>query len=105
MFAAASASLPTPPLALARTPAENLGFSTQAAEFARETDWLLERGGFEPAVPHGENRSPSRAEPEVRIHLSPAGSQERTPHRRCTICGVGFTDVIRPRQPPPGQDG
>jgi len=32
--------------------------------------------------------------PEVRIHLPPAGSQERTPHRRCTICGVGFTDVI-----------
>jgi len=33
--------------------------------------------------------------PRVRIRLAPAGSQERTPHRRCTICGVGFTDVIR----------
>src|SRR5580693_10005110 len=33
--------------------------------------------------------------PQVRIRLPPAGSQERTPHRRCTICGVGFTDVIR----------
>ena len=27
--------------------------------------------------------------------VPPAGRQERTPHRRCTICGVGFTDVIR----------
>jgi hypothetical protein len=49
--AAPSTSLPTPSLALARTPAENLGFSTQAAEFARETDCLLEGTGFEPLVP------------------------------------------------------
>jgi hypothetical protein len=37
--------------------------------------------------------NPSDGGPRVRIHLPPAGSQERTPHRRCTICGVGFTDV------------
>src|SRR5436190_15043528 len=38
-------------LAPARTPAENLGFSTKAAEFARETDCLLEGTGFELSVP------------------------------------------------------
>jgi hypothetical protein len=38
---------------------------------------------------------PAQVGPGVRIRLAPAGSQERTPHRRCTICGVGFTDVIR----------
>src|SRR5262249_40862322 len=35
--AASGASLPTAPLAPARTPAENRGFSTQEGEFPRET--------------------------------------------------------------------
>jgi hypothetical protein len=41
-------------------------------------------------------RFKSDGEPMVRIHLSPAGSQERTPHRRCTICGVNFTGEYPP---------
>ena len=45
------------------------------------------RGGLKPTRSYGG--------PRVRIRFPPAGSQERTPHRRCTICGVGFTDVIR----------
>jgi hypothetical protein len=50
--AAPCASLPTEPLAPAPTAAENPGFSTQSAEFARETDSLLEEAGFELSVPH-----------------------------------------------------
>jgi hypothetical protein len=32
----------------------------------------------------------TKAGPRVRIHLPPAGSQERTPHRRCTIGSQEF---------------
>src|SRR5207253_2271647 len=44
-------SLPTTVPAPARTPAENPGFSTWQAKFARDTDCLLEGDGFEPSVP------------------------------------------------------
>jgi hypothetical protein len=45
------ASLPTVPLGLAPTLAENPGFSRNEGEIRRETDCLLEGDGFELSVP------------------------------------------------------
>jgi hypothetical protein len=86
------------PLALVRTPAEDPGFSTYAAEFARETDSLLEEGRFESSVPRNietlvacffsphrifpfrRRATPSREGPRVRISLPPSGESISAVH-------------------------